>query len=84
MSNYDAKLVLNAYRSGDADAEDPFFKDALKQAKRDPELMDWFIKQRAFDDVIVAKVRTIEPPAGLKVQILAMLRAARLPPHQIG
>ena len=81
MSNYDAKLVLNAYRSADADAEDPFFKDALKQAKRDPELMDWFIKQRAFDDVIVAKVRTIEPPAGFKVQILAMLRAARLPPH---
>jgi hypothetical protein len=84
MSNYDAKLVLNAYRSSDADAEDPFFKDALKQPKRDPELMDWFMKQRAFDDVIVAKVRTIQPPSGLKVQILGTLRAARLPPHQIG
>jgi hypothetical protein len=84
MSNYDAKLVLSAYRSGDADAEDSFFKKAVKQAKRDPELMEWFMKQRAFDDVIVAKVRTIEPPAGLKVQILGMLRAARLPPHQIG
>jgi hypothetical protein len=77
MSNYDARLVLNAYRSGDADAEDPFFKDALKQAKRDPELMDCFMKQRAFDDVIVTKVRTIEPPAGLKERILAILRAAR-------
>jgi len=84
MSNYDAKSVLNAYRSANADAEDPFFKDALKKAKRDPELMDWFMKQRAFDDVIVAKIRTIEPPAGLNVQILAMLRATRLPPDQVG
>jgi hypothetical protein len=84
MTNYDAKLVLHAYRSGNVDAGDRFFKKALKQAKRDPELMDWFMKQRAFDDVIVAKIRTIEPPAGLNVQILAMLRATRLPPDQVG
>jgi len=70
MTNQDAKLVLSAYRPNGADARDPFFEQALQQAKLDPELMEWFQKQRAFDRVIVAKLRTIEPPAGLNSQIL--------------
>ena len=66
MTNQDAKLVLSAYRPNGADARDPFFEQALQQAKRDPELMEWFEKQRAFDRVMVAKLRTIEPPARLE------------------
>ena len=83
MTNQDAKLVLSAYRPNGADARDPFFEQALQQAKRDPELMEWFEKQRAFDRVIVAKLRTIEPPAGLNSQILAGLRAVRVPRHSV-
>jgi hypothetical protein len=83
MTNQDAKLLLSAYRPDGANARDPFFEQALQQAKRDPELMEWFEKQRAFDGVIVAKIRTIEPPAGLNSQILAGLRAIRVPRHSV-
>jgi hypothetical protein len=69
MTNEDAKLVLSAYRPNGEDARDPFFEQALQQAKLDPELMEWFEKQRAFDRVIIAKIRTIEPPASLNSQI---------------
>src|SRR6516165_3756434 len=70
MTNQDAKLVLSAYRPNGADARDPFFEQALQQAKRDPELMEWFEKQRAFDRVIAAKLRNIEPPTGLNSKFL--------------
>jgi hypothetical protein len=83
MTNQDARLVLSAYRPDGTDARDPFFEQALQQAKRDPELMEWFQKQCAFDDVIVAKIRTIEPPAGLNSQILAGLRTIRVPRHSV-
>jgi hypothetical protein len=83
MTNQDAKLVLSAYRPNGADARDPFFEQALQLAKLDPELMEWFEKQRAFDGVIVAKLRTIEPPTGLNSQILAGLRAVRVPRHSV-
>jgi hypothetical protein len=83
MKNRDAKLVLSAYRPNGADARDPFFEQALQQANRDPELMEWFEKQGAFDRVIAAKLRTFEPPAGLDSQILAGFRAVRVPRHSV-
>jgi hypothetical protein len=70
MTNQDAKLVLSAYRPDGAD-------------ERDPELTEWFVKERAFDGAIVAKIRTIEPPAGLNSQILAALRAIRVPRRSV-
>ncbi len=79
MTNHDAKLVLSAYRSNGADARDPFFEEALEQAKRDPKLMEWFVKQRVFDEAIVSKLRTIEPPVGLNLEILAGLWSIRVP-----
>ena len=84
ITNRDAKLVLSAYRASGADARDPFFEEALEQTKRDPELREWFVKQRAFDDVIVSKLRTIEPAAGLHSEILAGLRAIRVPRRPVG
>jgi hypothetical protein len=83
ITNQDAKLVLSAYRPNGADARDPFFEEALEQAKRDPELREWFVKERAFDALIVAKIRTIKPPAGLNSQILAGLQAVRGPRHSV-
>ena len=84
IPNRDVKLVLSAYRPNGADARDAFFEEALEQAKRDPELMEWFVKQRVFDDVIVSKLRTIEPPAGLNLEILAGLRAIGEPRRAVG
>jgi hypothetical protein len=83
-TNQDVKLVLSAYRPNGVDARDAFFEEALEQAKRDPELMEWFVKQRVFDDVIVSKLRTIEPPAGLNLEILAGLRAIGEPRRAVG
>ena len=81
IRNQDAKLVLDAYRPNGADARDSFVEEALGQAKRDPELMEWFVKQRAFDGVVVSKLRTIEPRTGLNSEILAGLRAIRVGRH---
>jgi hypothetical protein len=83
-TNQDVKLVLSSYRPNGADARDAFFEEALEQAKRDPELMEWFVKQRVFDDVIVSKLRTIEPPAGLNLEILAGLWAIGEPRRAVG
>ena len=46
--------------------------------------MEWFVKQRVFDDVIFSKLRTIEPPAGLNLEILAGLRAIGEPSRAVG
>ena len=74
ITSQDAKLVLSAYRPNGADARDPFFDEALDQAKQDPQLTKWFERQRAFDDVIASKLRFIEPPTGLHSAILTGLR----------
>lgn len=77
MTILDAKRVLSAYRSGNRDAEDPSFREALEQAKRNQKLGKWFILQRVVDDAILANLRGIEPPAGLRLRILARLRECR-------
>jgi hypothetical protein len=74
MTNRDAKRVLNAYRPGNREARNPFFKEALEQVIRSPKLGKWFVLERVIDDAIVAKLQGIEPPPGLKLRILARLR----------
>jgi hypothetical protein len=70
MTNERAKLLLSAYRHSGADAQDPFFHEALEQAARDPELASWFANQRSFDALIVEKLNSIQPPASLQSAIL--------------
>jgi hypothetical protein len=79
MTNESAKFLLSAYRPNGADAGDPVFKEALEQAQRDPQLASWFRQQRDFDEIISAKLRSIEPPAGLEAAILAGLRTTSIP-----
>ena len=81
MTNECAKLLLSAYRSNGADAQDPVFKEALEQARHDPALASWFREQREFDEIISAKLCSIEPPAGLREAILAGLRTTAIPQH---
>lgn len=72
MNNEEAKLILQAYRPGGQDANDPRFREALEQAQRDPELARWFANEQALDSRISAKVKaSITPPAHLKSQLLA-------------
>jgi hypothetical protein len=71
ITNESAKFVLNAYRPNGADAQDPFFREALEQAARDPELEAWFKEQRSFDSLIADKLGQVQPPATLHAGILA-------------
>jgi hypothetical protein len=75
MTNRVAKRVLNAYRPGNREAREPFFREALEQVMRSPKLGKWFVLERVIDDAVVAKLQGIEPPPGLKLRILARLRA---------
>jgi hypothetical protein len=71
ITNESAKFVLNVYRPNGADAQDPFFRQALEQAVRDPELGAWFKEQRSFDSLIAEKLGTVQPPVTLHAAILA-------------
>jgi hypothetical protein len=78
MNNEAAKLILQAYRPGGQDANDPRFREALEQARRDPELARWFANEQALDSRISAKARaSIRPPAHLKSQLLAQHKIIR-------
>jgi hypothetical protein len=78
MNNEEAKLILQAYRPGGQDANDPRFREALEQAQRDPELARWFANEQALDSRISTKVKaSITPPAHLKSQLLAQRKIVR-------
>ena len=42
MNNDHAKIVLSVYRPHGQDADDPFFAEALQQAKNNPAMAAWF------------------------------------------
>lgn len=78
MNNEEAKLILQAYRPGGQDANDPRFREALEQAQRDPELVRWFANEQALDSRISTKFQAaIKPPAHLKSQLLAQRKIVR-------
>jgi hypothetical protein len=76
MNNTEAKFILNAYRPNGGDANDATFRDALEQAKTDPELAAWFAREQAHGNAVAAKLREITPPAGLRDAILVGGRAS--------
>ncbi|MBL4576067.1 MAG: hypothetical protein JKY51_08215 [Opitutaceae bacterium] len=79
MDNQEAKFILQAYRHGGQDADDPKFAKALERAKRGPELNKWFEKERARDRAISNKLKTIKAPTELREQLHAGLRFVQSP-----
>ncbi len=78
MNNEEAKLILQAYRPGGQDTNDPRFREALEQAQRDPELARWFANEQALDSRISQKLKiSIKPPAHLKSQLRAQQKIVR-------
>jgi len=71
MNTQQAKFILQAYRPGGQDANDPQFAEALEQVKNDPKLAEWFAAQTAFDDAVARALGTVAPPAQLREMILA-------------
>lgn len=70
MNNNEAKFILNAYRPGGRDADDATFGAALEQARNDPTLGAWFAREQAHGAALMAKLREIAPPPGLREAIL--------------
>ncbi len=78
MNNQEAKLILQAYRADGQDAADPFFAEALEQARRDPELQKWFAEENALNTRVQARLETAIPvPSGLKANLLALRKTVR-------
>lgn len=85
MNNQEAKLILQAYHPDGRDAADPFFAEALEQARRDPELAKWFAEENSLETRVQARLQTaVQPPPELKANLLAMRKVVRLVPwwHQ--
>ncbi len=71
MNREEAKFILQAYRPGTSDADDPQFAEALAMLERDPELAEWYEREQEFDKLIRAKLTEVKPPKELKSEILA-------------
>lgn len=77
MNNQEAKWILQACRPGGRDDPDPMFAEALEQVRRDPELREWFVEERAFDSHVHDKLQqAITVPSGLKAALLAQRKMA--------
>ena len=70
MDKQEARQLLQLYRPGTADAEDPQIAEALKQAQQDPELAQWFENQQNVYVAMRRKLREIPVPQDLKREIL--------------
>jgi len=77
MTTQEAKFLLSAYRPDGRDAADPFFAEALAQARSDPELAAWFAREQAMDARISERLGGIVPPQALRESILAGARASQ-------
>ncbi|HAV65357.1 MAG TPA: hypothetical protein DCY13_23655 [Verrucomicrobiales bacterium] len=64
-------MILESYRPGGQDAQDPAFAEALVLAARDPELGEWFARQSKLDEAISERLRQANVPADLRNAILA-------------
>lgn len=71
MTRDEAKSILLYYRPGADDQQDPATREALRLAEQDAELGQWFTESRARQSVIRTAFRSIQPPLGLREQILS-------------
>ena len=81
MTEQEARLILQSYRPGGEDKDDPQFAEALRETERNPELARWLAEEQAFDCAMAAQLAALPAPFGLKTRILAQAapRAGRHP-----
>ena len=77
MNSEEAKRLLEVFRPGGADMDDPRFTEALVQTERDPALGRWFNEQRAFDGQFAEGMKTVAVPPDLQESILASRKVVR-------
>ena len=71
MTREQAQEVLLLHRPGISVESDLEIAEALRMLANDPELARWFDQQREFNSLVKKQMASIEPPAGLKEQLLA-------------
>ena len=76
MNEQEARLILQAYRPGAQDQNDPYFAEALQESARNPELARWFVEEQAFDRALALHLDAVPAPFGLKTRILAQAAAS--------
>lgn len=79
MNDNEAKFILRAFQPDGSDAQDPRFADALAQAEKSPALREWLKREKSFDLAVAAKLREVQPPAGLRDAIFAGGRVSQRP-----
>jgi len=75
MDKTKVKLILNAYRSGGQDSDDPFFEEAFREVRHDPQLAEWFAGQLAFDQMVKRALSEVKSPDCLRDTILLNSRS---------
>lgn len=83
MNRDEAKYVLSAYPVTGDHGDDSQFKEALLLAQQDPELREWFARERAADSVIARKLQTVCPPSDLHSQLIAARKVIPMPTRQV-
>lgn len=64
MDNAEIKKLLQSFRTGTQDSDDPIFREALERLESEPALAAWFRKEQEFDAVMVATFREVPAAPG--------------------
>ena len=83
MDKQEAKKVLQAIRPNDLDTTEPAFAEALVLVESDPELKEWWEAQQAFDRAVVAKLKEVPIPDGIRCIIAGRRIPSNSSPPQL-
>lgn len=82
MDRKEAQLILSGLRPGGAEANEPFFAEALALVETDTELNAWWQAQQDFDRRMAAKLREVPVPKRLRHEILLAPKTIVVMPPQ--
>ncbi len=74
VDNGEIKKLLQSFREGTEDTDDPAFREALAKLESDLDLAAWFRAEQAFDAAMVKTFREVPVQTAVKE---AILRGAR-------
>lgn len=69
MNDAEARSILSVYRSGESEAQDARFEEALRLTEANPELARWWAEQQQLDRIITSKLETTNVPSDLKARL---------------
>ncbi len=70
MDKVAVKMILQSFRRGTSDENDPFFCEALAVLSNDPALAEWFQAEQEFDAVMAEKFRDVPVETAVKKRLL--------------